>query len=77
MSDLPPPSGIVQHPLPAQLIHDLRTPLGHVKGYAELLREQAREAGDTEYLPFIEKIQTAAEQLLALINANFTASPKS
>lgn len=63
-----------QHPLPPDLIHDLRTPIGHVLGYAELLKEQVEEAGHSDLLPFINKIHTAAEQLLELINVNFQSS---
>ena len=61
----------IQHALPPDLLHDLRTPLGHVLGYAELLREQASDAGHTELLPFIDKISTAGERLLAMITENF------
>ena len=50
MSDLPAdlPEEIVervQHMLPRDLLHDLRTPLGHILGYSELLIEQMKEAG--------------------------------
>lgn len=75
MSDLPPHIlEKIRHALPPDLMHDLRTPLGHVMGYAELLKEQAEEAGDTQYLPFIAKIHLAADQLLALLNDNFKSS---
>lgn len=77
MTELPPHIlEKFQHALPPDLIHDLRTPLGHVMGYAELLKEMAEEAGDTTYLPFIEKIHHAAAQLLGLMNDNFSSNPK-
>jgi signal transduction histidine kinase len=63
--------------LPPDLLHELRTPLGHILGYAELLQEQAEDAGNVELLPYIEKIHRAGEQLLELMDKNFTASPKS
>ena len=61
----------IQHALPPELLHDLRTPLGHVLGYSELLKEQAEDAGYTELLPYIRKIHVAGEQLLAMLNENF------
>lgn len=66
----------IQHSLPAGLLHDLRTPLGHVLGYAELLQEQAEEAGHTDLLPYIQKIHVAGEQLLAMLNENFKSGSK-
>ena len=66
----------IRHALPSELLHDLRTPLGHVLGYTELLKEQAEEAGYKEMLPFIQKIHTAGEHLLAVLEQNFTATPK-
>jgi signal transduction histidine kinase len=66
----------IQHALPSGLLHDLRTPLGHVLGYAELLQESAEEAGYKELLPYIQKIHTAGEQLLALMEQNFKSTPK-
>ncbi len=77
MTELPPHiQEKVQHALPSDLIHDLRTPLGHILGYAELLKEQAEEAGDSQYQPFIHKIQFAAEQLLGMLNENFRATKR-
>lgn len=66
-------NGPVQHVLPANLLHDLRTPLGHILGYSELLIEQMREAQHEEFIPFMEKIRSASNQMLGLINDNFTA----
>jgi len=77
MSDLPPHiAEKIQHALPSDLMHDLRTPLGHVLGYAELLREQVEESGYDELLPYIQKIHIAGEQLLELMNQNFQSSAK-
>ena len=66
----------IQHSLPPALLHDLRTPLGHVLGYAELLQEQAEEAGHIDLRPYIQKIHLAAEQLLAMLNENFKSGSK-
>ncbi len=75
MSDLPPEiEQAVQHMLPPNLLHDLRTPLGHILGYSELLIEQMKEAGDEEYIPYLEKIRKAGHQLLGLMTDNFQAT---
>ena len=49
----------VQHMLPRDLLHDLRTPLGHILGYSELLIEQMQAAGHEEYVVYAEKIRKA------------------
>ena len=54
----------VQHMLPPDLVHDLRTPLGHILGYSELLIEQMNEAGHEEFIPCLEKIRKAGRELL-------------
>jgi signal transduction histidine kinase len=72
MSDLPPAiEERVQHMLPPNLLHDLRTPLGHILGYSELLVEQMKEAGHEEYIPYLEKIRKAGHELLVLMTDNF------
>ena len=62
MSELPPdlPEEIVervQHMLPRELLHDLRTPLGHILGYSELLIEQMQANGSKEYVAYLEKME--------------------
>lgn len=72
MSDLPKSiEDAVQHMLPRDLLHDLRTPLGHILGYSELLIEQMQATGHEEFIPYLEKIRTAGHQLLALMKDNF------
>lgn len=72
MSDLPPEiEAKVQHMLPRDLLHDLRTPLGHILGYSELLIEQMQSSGNEELIPFAEKIRLAGHQLLDLMKDNF------
>ncbi|HEU4640971.1 MAG TPA: protein kinase, partial [Gemmatimonadaceae bacterium] len=51
-----------------QLRHDLRTPVNHILSYAELLREDAREAGSAELVTGLEVITLAGRQTLGLIN---------
>ncbi len=52
----------------AQIIHQLKTPLNHIIGYAELLREEAEERGHVELIPVLKQIQAEGQQLLALFN---------
>ena len=61
----------VQHMLPRELLHDLRTPLGHILGYSELLIEQMKESGNEEYVPFLEKIRKAGLELVEMMTENF------
>jgi adenylate cyclase len=50
------------------LRHDLRTPLNAVKGYSELIMEEARDTGREDLLADIAKIQAAAGQLLGQVD---------
>ncbi|SEE75664.1 response regulator [Ruania alba] len=52
----------------ANMSHELRTPLNAIIGYSELLEEEAREAGDDDLVPDLEKIHAAGRHLLGLIN---------
>jgi signal transduction histidine kinase len=75
MSDLPKSiEEAVQHMLPPDLLHDLRTPLSHILGYSELLIEQMHETGNEQFIPYVEKIRKAGQQLLALMADNFQAT---
>ncbi len=53
----------------AELRHDLRTPLNHVIGYAEMLLEDAADEALAERREPLQQTLTAARQALALINA--------
>src|SRR5919205_435188 len=48
--------------------HELRTPLNAILGYTELLQEEAEDRGQQSFLPDLEKIHTAGQHLLSLIN---------
>ncbi|MEO8576461.1 MAG: histidine kinase dimerization/phospho-acceptor domain-containing protein [Gemmatimonadales bacterium] len=61
----------IQHMLPRDLLHDLRTPLGHILGYSELMIEQMRDRGDEEFIPHLEKIRAAGHKLLEMMRDNF------
>ncbi len=72
MSELPKSSEESgQHLLPRDLLHDLRTPLGHILGYSELMIEQMRARGDEEFIPYLEKVRGAALTLLKIMKDNF------
>ena len=52
----------------ANMSHELRTPLNAIIGYSEMLEEAAQEAGQGDYVPDLQKIQSAGRHLLGLIN---------
>ncbi len=52
----------------ANMSHELRTPLTAIIGYSELLQKEAQFLGYTDFLDDLEKIRTAGNHLLALIN---------
>ena len=52
----------------ATMSHELRTPLNAVISFSELLREEAEDAGQAEMIADLDKINQAAQHLLALIN---------
>jgi adenylate cyclase len=52
----------------ARLRHDLRTPLNAVKGYSELIMEEARDSGREHLVADAGRILAAAEQLLSQID---------
>ena len=64
----------LRHPLPAQLLHDLRTPLNQIIGYSEMLMEQAEETGQVACVPHLAKVRAAGYHLLALMNDNLRAT---
>jgi signal transduction histidine kinase len=72
----PPTSEAARHALPSGLIHDLRTPLSNIIGYAQMLTEQALETEQDGFVPDLQIIHTAGKQLLALIDDNFHAIPR-
>ncbi len=52
----------------ANMSHELRTPLSAVIGYSEMLEEEAQDAGLTEMLGDLRKINEAARHLLGMIS---------
>ncbi|MBI2174136.1 MAG: response regulator [Candidatus Omnitrophica bacterium] len=52
----------------ARMSHELRTPMNAIIGYSEMLMEDTRDAGQERYVSDLEKIHTAGNHLLQLIN---------
>jgi CheY-like chemotaxis protein len=61
--------------LSAEFLHDLRTPLNQILGYSEMLMEQAVEEGQTGFVPDLQKIHAAGQQLLVLLSSGSPALP--
>jgi signal transduction histidine kinase/CheY-like chemotaxis protein/HAMP domain-containing protein len=53
----------------ANMSHELRTPLNAIIGYSQLLQEDAQDAGATDTVTDLKKIETAGDHLLGLINS--------
>ncbi|MBU1307023.1 MAG: PAS-domain containing protein [Alphaproteobacteria bacterium] len=50
----------------AHLSHDIRTPLNHIIGFAEMMRHQTYgPLGDPRYAEYVQSIKTSGEHLLA------------
>ncbi|OCR02757.1 two-component sensor histidine kinase [Oscillatoriales cyanobacterium USR001] len=52
----------------ANMSHELRTPLNAIINYSEMLQEDAQDFGSEDFLPDLEKIQTAGKHLLDMIS---------
>ena len=67
---LHPDSGI--KPSLAKIRHGLRTPINHIIGYAEILREEAGDKFPAGFVTDLENIRSGGNMLLALINQHFS-----
>ena len=54
--------------------HNLRTPLNQIIGYSEMLQEEGEDLGLDAYVPDLQKIHSAGNQLLVLINDNVSSA---
>lgn len=52
-----------------RLVHDLRTPLTVISGFAELLERQRDRISDAQRDEYIERIAAAARELGAILDA--------
>jgi signal transduction histidine kinase/CheY-like chemotaxis protein len=52
----------------ANMSHELRTPLNAIIGYSEMVQEELEDAGETELIKDVERINSAGRHLLGLIN---------
>jgi len=59
--------------LSPQLLHDLRSPLNQIIGYAEILTEEAEGQRREEFAADLQKILNAGHRMLAIIEENFTS----
>jgi signal transduction histidine kinase len=62
-----------RHALPPALLHDLRTPLGQIIGYTELLMERASDAGDEARFEDLKKVSAAGYRMLELVEERFVS----
>ena len=51
-----------------RLQHEVRTPLGQIKGYSEMIEEELEDYGAEELAPDLQKIRQAADRLLELMD---------
>jgi class 3 adenylate cyclase len=51
--------------------HELRTPLGQIIGYAELLQEEAEDLGQESFKADLDRIRSAARRMLDLLDDLF------
>jgi adenylate cyclase len=55
-----------------RLRHDMRTPLGQIIGYSELVEEEVGDRGHDDLIPDLAKIRGAAHNLLRLVDEYFS-----
>lgn len=58
----------IRRALLSHLRHELRTPINAIIGYTEMVLEDAEDLDRKDLIPDLQKIHTAAEQMLGLVN---------
>ena len=61
----------------SKIRHDLRTPVGHVIGYSEMIEEELEDVGKQDNAHDLQAIQNAGQRILALIDDHFSAGKTS
>ncbi len=61
---------MTSHDTQRNLRHDLRTPINHILGFGDMLREVAEENGQAEYVAAFQEIERLARAMLQHINSN-------
>ena len=69
MSGTPVPDAPLSSDAAKQLRHELRTPVNHIVGYAEMLLEDAAAPALADRRTALEQTIDAAREVLTLINA--------
>ncbi len=54
-----------------RLQHEVRTPIGQILGYGEMLEEEAVERGQHDLVPDLRKIREAAQRVLEIVDGLF------
>ena len=57
------------------LQHEVRTPLGHIIGYSEMLEEEIEEQDLPDLSEDLQKIRSAATRLLDLVDGKLLTDP--
>jgi len=60
------------HTTMRHLLHEMRTPLGQIMGYSEMLQEEAQDRGQEDLVPDLKKIESAARHLLRYVEDLFS-----
>ena len=76
MSELSPEETAFKSLL-SELRHDLRTPIGHIIGYAEMIAEDLDDEMAKMLSGDLEAIQNAGHKMLGLIDQHFNAAKTS
>ena len=74
MNATPADIAATDSPALADLRHDLRTPIGHILGYGEMVVDELRERGQDDLILDVEKMRTAGGRLLTLVNERLNAA---
>ena len=58
----------------SRIRHDLRTPVGHIIGYAEILQEDIGHGMPAEFVRDLHAIRSSGERLVSLIDDHFSSA---